>query len=126
MKFKTLFIITAIFFSINAPIALLFPATQLSLYGVTTGPGQNYMAQWAGLGSVAIALMAWFAQNLAVTEARRVAVPTLLIYFILSFVISVFGFVSGVMGVIGWSLAVICMMFAACNGYFLMKKTSNP
>ena len=32
MKLKTLFTITAVFFIINAPIALLIPGTQLSLY----------------------------------------------------------------------------------------------
>ena len=71
MKLRTLFIITAAFFAMNAPIALLFPMTQLSLYGVAAGPGASYMAQWAGLGSVAVALTAWFARNLANSEWRR-------------------------------------------------------
>lgn len=64
MKLRTLFLITAVFFTINAPIALLSPATQLSLYGVPAGPGASYMAQWAGLGSVAIALMSWLSRDL--------------------------------------------------------------
>jgi hypothetical protein len=121
MKLRTLFIITAAFFTINAPIALLSPATQLSLYGVTTGPGASYMAQWAGLGSVAIALTAWFARNLANSEARRGIVLTLMIYFLLGFVISVLGALSGVMSAMGWSLVVICLLFAIGYGYFLLK-----
>ena len=122
MKLKTLFFITAIFFAINAPIAVVFPAVQLSLYGVSTGPAQNYMAQWAGLGSVVVALVAWFARNLAEGKARDSAALTLLIYFLFSFGISVSGIVSGVMSVIGWPLAGICLLFASGYGYFLLKK----
>lgn len=125
MKLKTLFIITAVFFIINAPIALLIPRTQLSLYGVTTCPGGNYMAQWAGLGSITIALIAWFSRNLAESEARRGIVLTLMIYFILGFVISVLGTISGVMSAMGWSLVLIYLLFAIGYAYFLYKKPSN-
>jgi ABC-type uncharacterized transport system involved in gliding motility auxiliary subunit len=58
MKFKVLLVITAIFFIINSVIALLTPATQLSLYAVTTGAGEKYMGQWGGLGSLTVALLA--------------------------------------------------------------------
>ena len=125
MKLKTLFIITTAFFIINAPIALLVPGTQLSLYGVTTSPGANYMAQWAGLGSITIALIAWLARNLEDSEARRNIVLTLMIYFILGFVISVFGTITGVMSAMGWSLVLICLLFAIGYAYFLNKKPSN-
>jgi hypothetical protein len=126
MKLKTLFIITACFFIFNAPIALIFPETQLTLYGVNPGPGQNYMAQWAGLGSVTIALISWFARDLSISEARRVVLPTLFIYFFLSFIISVYGMVTGVMDGIGWSLVMICLLFATGYGYFLMRNPSDP
>lgn len=122
MKLKTLLLVTAVFFIVNAPIALIFPATQLSLYGMEAGPGVNYMAQWAGLGSAAIALMAWFARGVPESEAKRVVLPTLMIYFTLSLIVSVYGVISGVMSAIGWALAGICLLFAVGYGYLLLEK----
>lgn len=122
MKLKTLLLVTAVFFTVNAPIALIFPGTQLSLYGIVAEPGVNYMAQWDGLGSVAIALMAWFARDIKKSEAEKVVLPTLMIYFILSFIVSVYGVMSGVMSLVGWLLAGICLLFAAGYGYFLLGK----
>lgn len=121
MKIRTLFLITAIFFAINAPIALIFPSIQLSLYGVTPEPGANYMAQWAGLGSVVVALIAWFARDLSDQQARRRIILTLTIYFILGSVISILGAVSGVMNAIGWVLGSICLLFAISYSYLLIK-----
>ena len=125
MKLKTLFIITAVLFIINAPIALITPGTQLSLYGISTGPGENYMAQWAGLGSITVALIAWFARNHTKSEVRQSIVLTLLIYFILGFVISVIGTLSGAMNAIGWSLVIIYFLFTLGYAYFLLKKPMN-
>jgi hypothetical protein len=125
LKIKTLFTITAVFFFINALIALITPETQLSLYEVTTGPGEKYMAQWAGLGSITVALIAFFARDFTESEARRSIVFTLTIYFIIGFVISITGTLSGLMGTIGWSLVIVCFMFAVGYGYFLFKRTNN-
>ena len=124
MKLKNLFVITALFFLINAVVALLVPGTQLSLYGVTSGPGEKYMGQWAGLGSIAIGLLAWFARNVADPDAKRAIIITLLIYFVIGVVISVLGTISGVMSAMGWSLVIIYLLFAAGYAYFLFRKPS--
>ena len=122
MKLKTLFSITSVFFIINSAIAILMPQVQLSLYGVITNPGANYMAQWAGLGSVAVALIAWFARNFNVPKVQREIVLILLIYFILGFGISLLGTISGVMNAMGWSLAIVCLLFAISYAYFYFLK----
>jgi len=122
LRVNTLFTITSIFFIINAPISLLSPATQLSIYGIETGQSENYIMQHAALGSVVIALMAWFAWNLSESQIRQQILLTLMIYFILGFVLSVLGIFTGVMSARGWSLGVICMVFAAWYGYFQLKK----
>jgi ABC-type uncharacterized transport system involved in gliding motility auxiliary subunit len=121
MKFKVLLVITAIFFIINALIALLIPATQLSLYDVTTGAGEKYMGQWAGLGSMAVALLAWFSRNISDYEASRAIYLTLLIYFIVGLIISITGTISGVMSAMGWSLVIIYLLFATAYAYFLLR-----
>ena len=67
----------------NSAIAILMPHVHLSLYGVKTSPGANYMAQWAGLGSVVVALIAWFARKFDEPKVQRKIVLILVIYFIL-------------------------------------------
>ena len=119
MKLKNLLVITALFFLINGILALLAPATQLLLYGVTLGQGEKYMGQWAGLGSIVIGLLAWFARNVAYYEAQRAIILTLLIYYVIGVVISVLGTISGVMSAMGWSLVLIYLLFAIGYAYFL-------
>lgn len=125
MKLKNMFIITAVFFLVNSVIALLAPAMQLSIYGVTSGPGEKYMAQWAGLGSIAICSLAWLSRNVTDPKAQRANNLTLLIYFSIGFFISLLGTLSGVMNVMGWSLVIIYVLFAAGYAFFLFGKTSN-
>jgi hypothetical protein len=121
MKIRTLFVITAIFFAINAPIALITPGTQLSLYGISPEPGANYMAQWAGLGSVVVALLAWFARDISDYQARRSIIVTLTVYFIIGSVISILGATSGLINLTGWILTIICLLFTVVYSYFLFK-----
>ena len=123
MKLKTLFTVTAVFFIINSAIAILIPGIQLSLYGVAEGAGADYMAQWAGLGSVVVALTAWFARKFDDTEAQRKIILTLMIYFILAFGISMLGILKGIMNTLGWSLAILCLFFAIGYSYYFLK---NP
>ncbi|HUV00818.1 MAG TPA: hypothetical protein VMW32_07645, partial [Bacteroidales bacterium] len=79
MKLKILLFVNAIFFFINGICALLIPVTVLSLYGVTPGPEQNFMGQYAGMGSIAIALITWLSRNIADSVAKRSIIPALLI-----------------------------------------------
>lgn len=118
MKLKTLFTVTAVFFILNSAIAILIPEIQLSLYGVSEGAGANYMAQWAGLGSVVVALTAWFARKIDNTNTQRNIVLTLMIYFILAFGISMLGIFKGIMNTIGWSLAILCLFFTIGYSYY--------
>ena len=122
MKLKILFIINAIFFLLNGLCTLLIPATVLSLYGVTPGAEQNLMGQYAGLGSVAIGLVAWFSGNTKKSEAKRTIVPAFFIYFVMGVIVSAAGTLSGVMGTIGWSLVLIYLLFAIAYGYFLIRR----
>jgi hypothetical protein len=125
MKFKVLLVITAIFFIINSVIALLTPATQLSLYAVTTGAGEKYMGQWGGLGSLTVALLAWFSRNISDYGARKAINLTMLFYFIVGLIISVTGTLSGVMSAMGWSLVAIYFVFTIAYSYFLFSHLKN-
>jgi hypothetical protein len=125
MKYKVLLVITAIFFILNSIIALLTPATQLSLYNVTTGAGEKYMGQWGGLGSLAVALLAWFSRNISDYDARKAINLTLLFYFIVGLTISITGTVSGVMSAMGWSLVAIYLVFTIAYSYFLFRNLKS-
>ena len=70
MKFRILLIVNAIVFGFSGILALLFPTIVLSLYGIDSGPAVQLMAQYAGLGSLAIALVALFGINLNDPKAQ--------------------------------------------------------
>jgi hypothetical protein len=122
MRLKTLLLITAVFFVANAVVALLVPSVQLSPYGLTTGAAERYMAQWAGLGSLVVGLLAFSARNVAGSEARRVVLLTLLGYFIVATALSLAGILLGVMNGLGWVLVVMSMLFGASYGFLLVRQ----
>jgi cytosine/uracil/thiamine/allantoin permease len=101
MKLKNLLIINAVVLGGSGIGAVLVPAKVLSLYGVTLGPAVILMAQYAGLGSIAIGLVAWFARNVEDSRAQRAIILALLIAYVIGVIISVLGTISGVMKV-GW------------------------
>lgn len=70
MKFGVLLIVNAIVFGFSGFLALLLPTSVLSLYGVESGPAVQLMIQYAGLGSLAIALVALFGINLKDLKAQ--------------------------------------------------------
>ncbi len=122
MKLKFLLVVNAIFFLINGICALLIPGTVLSLYGVSPGPEQNIMEQYAGMGSIAIALITWLSRNIADPVAKRTIIPALLIYFVIGVIVSLLGTISDVMNSFGWSLVFIYLFFASGYAYHLIRK----
>lgn len=122
MKLRTLLIITAATYSGSGIVAVLAPSKQLSLYGVAGSPAATFMAQWAGLGSMVVGLLAWSARGLAIPEAKCTVLLTLLVYFIIAAVLSLAGTVSGVMSAVGWVLFIVNVLFAGCSAYFLAAR----
>jgi len=103
MNFKTIITIHAI-----VPLAYgicfeLVPATVLSIYGVTQGPGEMLMARYFGVALIAVGLVCWFAREVTDAKARRAIILALLISNIIGAVVSVQGTLSGVMSAVGWS-----------------------
>lgn len=96
-KSKVLLTINSIIFGISGLSAIVFPEKVLILYGVEIGASIALMAQYAGLGSVAIALIIWFARNMKDLKAQKQIVFALLITYIIGTTISIFGTVSKIM-----------------------------
>jgi hypothetical protein len=121
MKLRPLLVITAAMYVGSGIVAVVAPAKQLSLYGVAETPAATFMAQWAGLGSIVVGLLAWSARGFGMPEARRPLLLTLLAYFIVAGVLSLVGTVSGVMSGVGWVLLIVNVLFAGCWAYFLIS-----
>lgn len=118
MKSKWLLIATGSLYLASGVIALLAPERQLALYGVISGPAQNHMAQWAGLGSVMIGLFAISAGKAKSLEPKRQAMGILIVYFLISGSISAYGTLGGVMASVpGW---ILCSEGFAMAGVFAL------
>jgi len=125
MKLRPLLVVTAAIYVGSGIVAVLAPSKQLSLYGVAETPAATFMAQWAGLGSIVVGLLAWSARGLGMPEAKRAVLFTLLAYFIVASVLSLAGTVSGVMSGVGWVLFIVNVLFAGCWACFLVS-TARP
>jgi hypothetical protein len=124
MKFRNLLILNAIVLGISGILALLFPTSVLSLYGVGSGPAVKLMAQYAGLGSLAIALVAWFVRDVKDPKARYAVTMAFLIIYVIGAIVSVLGTISGTMK-IGWAVVGLYLLFAiGYSSILLLKKSS--
>ena len=118
MRLKHLLVLTAILGGSSGIIAVSIPALALSLYGITPEPAVTLLSRYAGLGSIAIALVAWFARNVEDVPAQRAIVRAFLITHIIGVVISVVGTLSGVMAS-GWPVVGLYLALAAGYAFFL-------
>ena len=118
--------------SINAIVALayalgllLVPATLLTVYGITSGPGERLMAQFFGVALLAVGLLTWLARNVADPIARRAFVLALLISQAVGLVVALLGTLSGVMNVAGWSAVAIYLLLGLGYAYFQFTKSTS-
>ena len=119
MRLKHLLVLTAVLAGSNGIVAVSIPALALSLYGVTPEPAVTLMSRYAGLGSIAIALVAWFARNVEDTQAQRAIVRAFLITHLIGVVISAVGTLSGVMAA-GWLVVGLYLVMASGYAFFLI------
>ena len=121
MKLRVLLIVNAIVLGASGLFAIFLPKAVLSLYGVTPGPSAGLMAQYAGLGSVSICLIAWLSRNINETQAKRTLIPAFLATYVIGVIISIMGTISGIMKV-GWAVVGIYLLLAFSYGYFQFVK----
>ena len=111
----------AILLGASGVFAILLPASVLSLYGVTADPAILLMAQYAGMGSLVIGLVAWFSREVKDGKAQKAILLAFFITYVTGIVVSVSGTISGAMGR-GWAVVAIYLVFALAYGYMLLKK----
>jgi hypothetical protein len=121
MKLRSLLIVNAIILGCSGIWALLLPSSVLSLYGVESGPAVQLMARYAGLGSLVIALVAWFSRNVMDLKAQRAIILAFLITYVIAVIVSVIGTISGTMK-IGWAVVGLYLLFVLGYAYILLLK----
>jgi hypothetical protein len=126
MKLRTFFVINAIIMLCQGAYAMLLPATVLSQYGVSNGPVESFMAQYAGLGTFVMGLLALFSRDITDHKAQRAVILTLLCANIIGVFVSVLGLISGVIGAIGWVVVVFYLFFAVGYAYFWFAMSRVP
>lgn len=122
MKLNTLLFLNAIFSLLNAIGAIFMPAFILNIYGVAQGKNVELMAQYAGIGSVAIGLLAYFATKIEPSDAKRYIVLSIFISDVIGVIISIYGTLKGIMSLAGWSLVIVYLFFVLGYGYYLFVK----
>lgn len=115
MNRSTLLRVTAAIYVVSGVAAMVAPTRQLALYGVAANPAALSMAQWAGLGSLVVGLLAWSAQP----GTNRSLLRTLLAYFVVAAGLSLVGTLSGTLSSAGWVLLSFNVFLAGCYTYLL-------
>ncbi len=124
MKLKTLLVLNAVIGAVSALTAILFGEKVLSMYGVDSNPAASLMGQYSALGTIAMALVAWFARNVEDMKAQRAIILAFLITNVLGVIISLSGIISGVMKD-GWPVVGIYLLFALGYAYFQFFKRGD-
>ena len=124
MKLNTLFTIAAVVSLAYAIGLLLMPATLLTMYGVTSGTGEQLMGQLFGVELLAVGLLAWFARNLADFSARQAILLAFLISQVVGLIVSLMGTLSGGFNSLGWSSVAIYLFLGLGSAYFRFMKPS--
>ena len=122
MKLRTFLIINAVIMLCQGAYAMLLPTIVLSQYGVSNGPVESFMAQYAGMGTFIMGLLAFFFRNIIDHKAQRAVVLTLLCSNVIGVIMAVLGIISGVIGAIGWVVVVFYLFFVVGYAYFLFVK----
>ena len=120
MKLKTLFIVNAVILGGSGIFAVLLPASVCKIYGVEINSEVMMMAQYAGLGSIAAALVAWFSRKVRDPLALRGLTLAFLITYTVGAIISVQSTISGVIA-FGWPIIVLYFLLAIGYAYFLIS-----
>lgn len=122
MKLKTFLIVNAIVSCSFGAMSLLFPGQVMSLYGAEPNAVISMLAQYSGLGSVALGLVPWFARNMELSLAQKTVIPAMLICNVIGVLITVLGSLSGALKM-GWPTAGLYFVFAMGYAWFLFSKS---
>jgi hypothetical protein len=122
MKLSNLLIINAVIAFVYGISYELAPVAILSLYGVTQGPSEIFLARLFGAALIGIGLLTWFARNIPDSETQQAIILSMLVYDIIGVIVAAHGIVSGVMTAVGWTGVAVFSFLALGYAYFQFIK----
>jgi hypothetical protein len=125
MTFRTLLVTKALVCLFFGLILLAAPGALFGLLGGTLNAAGMFTAREYGAALIGTLLLTWFAKDVGASDARRAIVLDLLVYDGIGVVITVAALLSGVLGALGWGIAVVYLFFAAASGYVLLAGGSS-
>jgi hypothetical protein len=125
MKLKHLFTVNAIISSVFGLSLLLMPTKLFMMYGQQLDTVGATTARMWGSAIFGYALLTWFSRNVADSEARRVVVLSLFLYFTIGFFASVYNQLIVPQPPVAWSTPVIYLLLAIGYAYFHFKKPTE-
>lgn len=122
MKLSGLLVLTAILALIYGLGFLFIPATVLTIYGVSPGPGVNLVGQFLGVMLIAVGLICWLARNIPDSTTQRAIVQASLIAYVIGLIVSLRGIFTQAFNAVGWSVVAIMLVLSLGYAYFQFMK----
>ena len=121
MNIRKLCIINGLFLGASGILAMLSPGSVCKIYGVDSSPEVLMMSQFAGLGYIAVALVALFDRKVKDPLALRDLSLAFLITHGIGAIISIQNTLSGVIE-LGWAIVILYSIFTIGYAYFLFSE----
>ena len=122
MSLKTVFFLHAIVAGIFALIALLMPATFLSIYGMESNDSAVLMTRIFGVSLLGIALISFYLKDAELTKEVKSVVLALLISEIFGVIVAIWGTISNMFNSFGWTIVIIYGFFSVAHYSIYSKK----
>ena len=119
MNIRRIFIINALIMGASGIFAVLAPVRVCAIYGVDINQEVMMMSQYAGLGSIAVALVALFARKVSDPLALRGLTLAFFITHGVGAIISIQNTISGVIE-LGWLIVILYSIFTIGYAYFFI------
>lgn len=107
MNNRTLFTITTILMGFFGVGFIVAPRLVFGLYGVTLDGGGVMLGTVAGAAIIALAVLAYSVRPEPASAAARVAIRTLLTFFVLKTAVTLLAQLQGVFNILGWTVVLI-------------------
>jgi hypothetical protein len=118
---NTLLVVATVVEALAAIAFIAAPAAALAPFGVTLEPASISIARLFGSAVLAFPVLLWHARASADAGLKRVAVRTLIVYWLASAAIIAITLLGGLMDALGWSLVTTHVVLAIWSAALLRK-----
>lgn len=122
MSFKTLLTLKAIVCLISGPILLFIPATLFKILGGTLEFAGTFTAREYGATLIGGFFLYILARNTEARDARRALLVYLFVYDLIGFIITLIAISSGILNILGLSVAFVYLFFTLGSALLIIKK----